>query len=75
MRSGDCYTLWMASNTRRSSNRQPFILGRDAFEKISAVEGITPTAEARRRTAEFERKGLSPEERIRAIIDAHRPKP
>lgn len=64
----------MRSNTPRAGAKRPFVLGREAFERISAVEGIRPTAEARKRTAEFLRKGLAPEERIRAIIDAHRPK-
>lgn len=43
------------------------IIGRTAFAKISAVEGIrlTPTMAADFR--EFERKGLSPKERREAI--------
>jgi len=48
------------------------IVGRKAFAKISAVEGIRLTPEMKRRAAEFDRKGLSPEERRRAIIAAHR---
>ncbi len=51
-----------------------FVLGRAAFEKISAVEGIKPTEEAKSRAAEFDRNGLSAEGRRRAIISAHRPK-
>jgi len=51
-----------------------YTLGRGAFLKISRVEGISPTAEAIRRAEEFERMGLSSEERRRAIIAAHRAK-
>ena len=51
-----------------------FTLGRDAFARISAVEGIELTPEAQARAAEFDRRGLSGEERRRAIIKAHRPK-
>jgi hypothetical protein len=40
--------------------------------QISAVEGIRLTPAMQRRAAEFERKGLSPEERIRAIVAIHR---
>ena len=51
-----------------------FTIGRRAFEKISAVEGIQPTAASTMRADEFERKGLPPAERRRAIIEAFRPK-
>jgi hypothetical protein len=48
------------------------VIGRDRFGKISAVEGVKLTADMKRRAAEFDRKGLSPEERVRAIVAAHR---
>ena len=51
-----------------------FTLGRDNFAKIGAVEGIKPTRDAMIRTKEFDRKGLSSDERRRAIIEAHIPK-
>lgn len=47
-------------------------IGRKAFAKISAVEGIRLTPEMKRRATEFDRKGLSPEERVRAIVATHR---
>jgi hypothetical protein len=47
-------------------------IGRKAFAKISAVEGIRLTPAMKARAAEFDRKGLSPEERVRAIVAAHR---
>lgn len=45
------------------------ILGRDAFAKISEVEGIRLSEEAKRMFAEFDARGLPPEARRRAIID------
>ncbi len=48
------------------------IIGRERFAKISAVEGIRLTADMKRRAAEFDRKGLSPQERVRAIIAVYR---
>jgi hypothetical protein len=47
-------------------------LGRERFAKISAVEGIELTASMKRRAADFDRRGLSGEERRRAIIRAYR---
>jgi hypothetical protein len=49
-----------------------FIIGRERFTQISAIEGIKPTAVTERRTATFEKQGLSDAERRRAIINAHR---
>lgn len=48
-----------------------FVLGRERFAQISAVEGIKPTAAMKRRAAEFERQGLSPAERRREIIKVY----
>lgn len=48
------------------------VIGKKAFSKISAVEGITLTTAMKRRSDEFDRKGLSPEQRRRAIIKAHK---
>jgi hypothetical protein len=47
-------------------------IGRKRFAAISAVEGIKLTPEMERRATELDRKGLTPEERIRAIVAAHR---
>jgi hypothetical protein len=58
---------------RGSDGRTRFTIGQEAFLKISAVEGIVPTPEALRRTSEFDRLGLTAEERRRAIIATHRP--
>ena len=40
-----------------------FTLGRAAMERISAVEGLSLTAEAREAFANFDRAGLSADER------------
>lgn len=58
----------------RSARRRP-ILGLHAFKKISAVEGVRLSPESERMFAEFDRQGLSAEERRLAIIEKHRPKP
>jgi hypothetical protein len=57
-----------AANGKPSGTR----IGRHAFAAISAVEGIRLTAAMKRRTAEFDRKGLTTAERIRAIVAVHR---
>jgi hypothetical protein len=54
----------------KPSRRTPkdFVLGRQHFAKISAIEGIHLTAEMEADFAEFDRLGLSPEERRKAIL-------
>ena len=47
-----------------------FTLGRQAFARISAVEGIHLTAEMEARFAEFDDQGLSANQRRRAISEA-----
>lgn len=51
--------------------RESFTIGRDTYEKIIAVEGVSPSSDAKRRAREFDRRGLSSEERRSAIIDAY----
>jgi hypothetical protein len=48
------------------------MLGRERFSKISSVEGIFLTQEMKKRTADFDRKGLSADERRASIVRAHR---
>jgi hypothetical protein len=48
------------------------VIGRERFTQISAVEGIKPTGEMKERSARFEREGLSPAERRKEIIKAHK---
>lgn len=55
------------ASKRRKKKPSGFVLGRAAMEKISAVEGIVYTDEMKREFDEFDRKGLTPEERRKAI--------
>jgi hypothetical protein len=48
------------------------VIGARRFAKISAVEGIMLTGEMRTRVAEFDRKGMSAEERRRSIMRIYR---
>jgi hypothetical protein len=63
-----------ASNSRNVAQAKPvgMRIGRSAFAAISAVEGIRLTSEMKRRTAEYDRKGLTTAERVRAIVAIHR---
>jgi hypothetical protein len=46
-------------------------LGLVGFEKISAVEGIAVRSSTKKMFADFDRRGLSPAERRRAIFEKH----
>lgn len=54
--------------SRPASAEPGFVLGRDRFARISAVEGIALTEEMRATLDRFDREGLSAEERRRAIL-------
>ncbi|HYS84515.1 MAG TPA: hypothetical protein VEN78_05890 [Bradyrhizobium sp.] len=49
-----------------------FVLGRAGFTKISAVEGIRLKPAMKKRAAEANSKGLSPEEYRKVIVRAYR---
>ena len=51
-----------------STPSRGFVLGRERFARISAVEGITLTDEMRATLERFDREGLSADERRRAIL-------
>jgi hypothetical protein len=54
---------------RATQSRPPgFVLGRERFARISAVEGIALTEDMRATLDRFDREGLSAEERRRAIL-------
>jgi hypothetical protein len=63
-------------STRKKSSAKKrvakVVIGRDRFAKISAVEGIKPSAAMRKRVAQFDRQGLSAAERRREIIKAYK---
>jgi hypothetical protein len=48
------------------------VLGHNRFAKISAVEGIVLTRDMKERAAEFDRQGLSAEERRKSIVRTYR---
>jgi len=52
--------------SNRGANKE-FTIGRHAFAKISAIEGVFLTDEMERDFREFEQKGLSSRERRDAI--------
>lgn len=54
------------------SGKKSFVIGRDAFAKISAVEGIRLTPQMKKRAAKASRDGLSADAYRREIIRAHR---
>jgi hypothetical protein len=49
-----------------------FVIGRDSFGKISAVEGIEMTAAMKERAGDACAEGLTTEEYRRAIIRSYR---
>lgn len=61
-------------STKKVGARQKtkVVIGTRRFAKISAVEGIVLTREMHARTAEFDRKGQSAEERRRSIARIYR---
>jgi hypothetical protein len=56
----------------KAKKKGGFVIGRDSFGKISAVEGIRLTPAMKKRASEAERKGLSAEEYRQTILRAHR---
>jgi hypothetical protein len=66
----------MKKRSSQSSQRRGvtggMVLGQGWFETISAVEGIKLSARAKTRAAEFDSRGLSNDERRRAIVLAYR---
>ncbi len=49
-----------------------FVVGRDSFEKISAVEGITTTKGMKDRASEAKRRGMTAEEYRISIVRSYR---
>lgn len=61
-------TMWMKQSTRKASKPlKGYVIGRNRFAKISAVEGIRTTAAMDADFVEFEREGLSADERRKVI--------
>ena len=58
--------------TEKHGKSGRFVIGKDAFGKISAVEGIQMTPAMRKRASDARAKGLSAEEHRQAIIRSYR---
>jgi hypothetical protein len=56
----------------KSAKAGGFVVGREHFAKISAVEGIHLTPVMEKRASEADRKGLTAEEYRRTIERSHR---
>jgi hypothetical protein len=52
----------------RKDGPRRYTVGRSAFARISAVEGIRLTEEMQRDFSEFDREGLSDKDRRKAIV-------
>jgi hypothetical protein len=64
-------TTRKCSSKRLKSQSRGFALGREHFARISAVEGIALTEQMLREFEEYDQRGLSAEERRRAIISGY----
>lgn len=74
-RIGICYIPNMPKTKQpgpKSKKKGGYLLGRDSFGKISAVEGIQLTPTMKKRAADAERKGLSAEEYRQTIVRVYR---
>jgi len=67
------YDLSMSTRKKSSAKKRVIkvVIGRERFAKISAVEGIEPSAAMRKRVAQFDRQRLSAAARRREIIKAY----
>jgi hypothetical protein len=59
-------------DTSKKNKASGFVIGRERFSKISAVEGIRLSSAMTKRISDSDRDGLSAEQRRKAIIRAHR---
>ena len=56
----------------KAKKKGGFVIGRDSFSKISAVEGIRLTPPMKKRATDAEREGLSAEEYRKTIVRSYR---
>jgi hypothetical protein len=59
-------------DTSKKNKASGFVIGRERFSKISAVEGIKLSGAMTKRISDSDRDGLSAEQRRKVIIRAHR---
>ena len=67
-------TRTIKPSSKKKSAPVRFVLGRAAFAKVSAVEGITLTPAMEKRAKDFERRGLTAAERRKEILKVYRKK-
>jgi hypothetical protein len=71
-----CYPVPMANSEKpaaaKPTKTDRFVIGREGFGKISAVEGIEMTAAMKKRAGDARAKGLTAEEYRRTIIRSYR---
>jgi hypothetical protein len=70
-----CYNSGMPKTKQpdtKAKKRSGFVIGRDSFGKISAVEGIRLTPAMKKRASDAERRGLSAEEYRQTIVRSYR---
>lgn len=65
----------MQKRTRRIKKTDRMTLGLAGFAKISAVEGIKFRPSSKQMFADFDRRGLTPAQRRRAIFEKHAKRP
>jgi len=62
----------MTSNRNApKATKAGLVLGLSGFAKISAVEGVTLKSSSGQMFAKFEKQGLTPQQRRKAIVDKH----
>jgi len=64
-------TQKLSSSTRSGTQRDVFTVGRNAFAKISAIEGLYLSSDMKRDFREFDQKRLTSDKRRRAIISKY----
>lgn len=57
-----------AKKKTRSASTARVTIGRDAFDKISAIEGMNLTPAMKRTFKELDKQGLTPAQRRKALI-------
>ena len=69
-----CYDCRMSKPKQpgAKAKKKGFVIGRASFGKISAVESIRLTPTMKKRAAQAEREGLSPDEYRRTIVRSYR---
>ena len=65
--------LDMVTKTKARHDAGRYTIGRAGFAKISEVEGIRPSRELDEQFREFDRQGLSPEQRRRLLARKYGP--